>query len=125
MIDQEVKFDTIHVSFKLTFDNKQKQQRNSALIREEARLPAVSSSILFVIFPFIIVYNEQMTIQTIGRSLTQILPKLVGLKINEYFDLVRPLIEFKFEVVLARQNNIFELMTVEAIDILLKVRKDR
>ena len=125
MIDQEVKFDTIHVSFKLTFDNKQKQQRNSALIREEARLPAVSSSILFVIFPFIIVYNEQMTIQTIGRSLTQILPKLVGLKINEYFDLVRPLIEFKFEVVLARQNNIFELMTVEAIDILLKVKEDR
>ncbi len=120
VIDQEVKFDTIHVSFKLTFDNKSTERTNSALIREEARLPAVSSSILFEIFPFIMVYGEDMVIQTIGRSLTQILPNLPGQKINEYFDLVRPIIEFKFENVLARSNNIFEVMTVEAIDVLLK-----
>lgn len=120
VIDQEVKFDTIHVSFKLTFDNKSSERTNSALIREEARLPAVSSSILFEIFPFIIVYGEDMTIQTIGRSLSQILPSLPGQKMNEFFDLVRPLIEFKFETVLARSNNIFEVMTVEPIDALLK-----
>jgi guanylate cyclase len=65
--DQEVKFDTIHVTFKLTFDNKTADRTSSALIREEARLPAVSSSILFEIFPFIIVYGEDMVIQTIGR----------------------------------------------------------
>lgn len=104
----------------LTFDNKPKTIRNSALIREEARLPAVSSSILFEIFPFIIVYGEDMAIQTIGRSLMQILPNLPGKKVNEFFDLVRPLIEFRFEAVLQRQNNIFELMTVESIDTLLK-----
>ena len=52
----------------------------------------------------------------------QILPKIVGQKINEYFDIVRPLIEFSFDTVLARSNNIFEVMTVEAIDVLLKVR---
>ncbi|XP_059098950.1 soluble guanylate cyclase 88E-like isoform X2 [Tigriopus californicus] len=120
VLDQEVKFDTIHVSFKLTFDNKPSNNRNSALIREEARLPAVSSSILFEIFPFIVVYGEDMVIQTIGRSLSQILPKLPGMKMNEFFDLVRPLIEFKFELVLARSNNIFEVMTVEPIDALLK-----
>lgn len=51
----------------------------------------------------------------------QILPQLVGAKINEFFDLVRPIIEFKFEIVLARSNNIFELATVESIDVLLKV----
>ncbi|TRY74542.1 hypothetical protein TCAL_16825 [Tigriopus californicus] len=104
----------------LTFDNKPSNNRNSALIREEARLPAVSSSILFEIFPFIVVYGEDMVIQTIGRSLSQILPKLPGMKMNEFFDLVRPLIEFKFELVLARSNNIFEVMTVEPIDALLK-----
>jgi hypothetical protein len=60
------------VSFKLTFDNKTKLKRNSALIREEARLPAVSSSILFEIFPFVIVYGEDMKVQTIGRSLNQV-----------------------------------------------------
>ncbi len=46
---------------------------------------------------------------------------MLGRKINEFFDLVRPIIEFKFETVLARANNIFEVMTVDAIDVLLKV----
>ena len=90
------------------------------MIREEARLPAVSSALLFEIFPFIIVYDEHMTIQTIGRSLHQILPSLPGQKMNEFFDLVRPIIEFKFDIVLARSNNIFEIMTMEPIDVLLK-----
>lgn len=40
---------------------------------------------------------------------------------NDFFDLVRPIIEFQFEVVLARSNNIFEVMTNEPIDVLLKV----
>lgn len=39
---------------------------------------------------------------------------------NEFFDLVRPIIEFKFDIVLARSNNIFEIMTMEPIDVLLK-----
>jgi hypothetical protein len=39
----------------------------------------------------------------------QILPRLPGMKINEFFDLVRPLIEFRFDHVLARSNNIFEV----------------
>ena len=56
----------------MTFDNKAADRTCSALIREEARLPAVSSSILFEIFPFIIVFGEDMIIQTIGRSLTQV-----------------------------------------------------
>jgi hypothetical protein len=44
----------------------------------------------------------------------------MGLKINEFFDIVRPIIEFKFDSVLARSNNIFEVMTVEPIEALLK-----
>ena len=104
----------------MTFDNKRKTTVNSALVREEARLPAVSSSVLFDIFPFVIVFGEDMSIQTIGRSLTQILPHLPGRRMNDFFDVVRPLIEFKFDNILSRSNNIFELMTNEPIDILLK-----
>ena len=37
---------------------------------------------------------------------------------------MRPLIEFSFDTILARSNNIFEIMTVEAIDVLLKARRD-
>ena len=49
------------------------------------------------------------------------LPQLLGVKINEFFDIVRPIIEFRFETVLARSNNIFEVMTVEPINVLMKV----
>ena len=73
VLDQEVKFDTLHVSFKLEFDNKNKTHANSAMLREEARLPAVSSALLFEIFPFIMVFGDDMVIQTIGRSLEQVL----------------------------------------------------
>ena len=72
VIDQEVKFDTVHVSFNLAFDNKSTTKVNSAMLREEARLPAVSSAIMYEIFPFIIVFGEDMVIQTIGRSLNQV-----------------------------------------------------
>ena len=46
----------------------------------------------------------------------------MGVRINEFFDIVRPIVEFKFDTVLARSNNIFEIMTVEPIDVLIKVR---
>ena len=104
----------------MTFDNKTKAIVNSDLVREEARLPAVSSSVLFEIFPFVIVFGEDMGVQTIGRSLQQILPNLPGQKMNDIFDVVRPLIEFKFNNILSRSNNIFELMTNDPIDVLLK-----
>ena len=52
--------------------------------------------------------------------LTQIIPGILGQKMNEFFDLVRPIIEFSFDVVLARSNNIFEVMTNEPIEALLK-----
>jgi len=69
VIEQEVKFDTLYVSFNLTFDNRATERVSSAIIREEARLPAVSSAILFDIFPFIMVFGDDMVIQSIGRSL--------------------------------------------------------
>ena len=53
------------------------------------------------------------------RALFQILPNLVGKKITEFFDIVRPIIEFRFEIVLARTNNIFEIATVEPLEVLL------
>jgi len=65
------------LNWQLTFDNQSTERQNSAMIREEARLPAVSSSILFEIFPFVVVYGEDMVIQTIGRSLAQVSDKIV------------------------------------------------
>ncbi len=50
------------IYFQLKFDNKPQAVVNSDLVREEARLPAVSSAMLFDIFPFIIVFGEDMVI---------------------------------------------------------------
>ena len=140
------------IPFQLTFDNSNKTKISSALLREEARLPAIASSYLYSLFPFIISFGQDMVIQTTGKSLTQvgnillhhgcnniyvvkndihdhqykqyifqILPQIAGARINEFFDIVRPIIEFKFEIILSRSNNIFELQTTENIDVLLKV----
>lgn len=40
-----------------------------------------------------------MVVRSIGNSLMVILPELLGKKITAWFDLVRPLIAFKFQTV--------------------------
>ena len=72
VIEQEVKFDTVHVSFNLAFENKSTTKVNSAMMREEARLPAVSSAIMYEVFPFIVTFGDDMVITTIGRGLHQV-----------------------------------------------------
>ena len=56
----------------LTFDNVDTTHVRSALLREEARLPAIASHYLFFLFPFIITYGPDMVVQTLGRSLSQV-----------------------------------------------------
>ena len=56
----------------LSFENKAGRKRDSALVREEARLPAVQSSMLFDIFPFVMTYGPDMVIVNIGRSLMMV-----------------------------------------------------
>ncbi|XP_031764215.1 soluble guanylate cyclase 88E isoform X1 [Galleria mellonella] len=113
LVREELLFDTVHVTFQLTFDNRAFTLASLAMTREEKHLP-ISASVLFEIFPFCIVFGSDMVVRSIGNSLMVILPDLVGKKITNWFDLVRPLIAFKFQTILNRTNNIFELVTVEA-----------
>lgn len=114
LVREEILFDTVHVTFQLTFDNRAFTQASLAMTREEKHLP-IGASVLFEIFPFCIVFGSDMIVRSIGNSLMVILPDLVGKKITHFFDLVRPLIAFKFHSILNRTNNIFELVTVEPI----------
>ncbi|CAH2096942.1 unnamed protein product [Euphydryas editha] len=114
LVREELLFDTVHVTFQLTFDNRAFTLASLAMTREEKHLP-ISASVLFEIFPFCIVFGSDMVVRSIGNSLMVILPDLVGKKITNWFDLVRPLIAFKFQTILNRTNNIFELVTVEAV----------
>ncbi|XP_075234102.1 soluble guanylate cyclase 88E-like [Lycorma delicatula] len=114
LVREELLFDTVHVTFQLTFDNRAFTLASLTMTREEKHLP-VSASVLFEIFPFCIVFSSDMVVRSIGNSLLVILPDLVGKKITNWFDLVRPLIAFKFQTILNRTNNIFELVTVEPV----------
>ena len=58
----------------------------------------------------------------IGVALRQVIPKIIGQKVTAYFELIKPLIEFKFDNILSRANNMFELATQEEIDKLGKSR---
>ena len=40
--------------------------------------------------------RSNMVVKNIGQSMMTILPELIGRKIDEWFDLVRPLVEFRF-----------------------------
>ena len=52
----------------------------------------------------------------LGVALRQVIPQIVGQKVTNYFELIKPLIEFKFEIIMTRTNNMFELATQEEID---------
>lgn len=61
------------------------------------------------------VCSADMVVRSIGNSLMVIVPDLLSNKITDWFELRRPLISFKFQTILNRTNNIFELVTVEAV----------
>lgn len=56
LIREEVLFDTVHVTFQLTFDNRAFTLASLALTREEKHLP-ISAAVLFEIFPFSVVFG--------------------------------------------------------------------
>ena len=67
-------------------------------------------------FPFCILFHDDLSVSCIGIALRQVIPGIVGKKVTEYFELIKPLIDFKFENILSRANNMFELATNEEVD---------
>ncbi|KAG5680710.1 hypothetical protein PVAND_010201 [Polypedilum vanderplanki] len=106
--------ETNHYTFQLTFDNRAFSLASLAMTREEKHLP-ISASVLFDIFPFCIIFGSDMVVRSLGNSLMVILPDLINKRIIDWFDLKRPLIAFKFQTILNRTNNIFELVTVKPV----------
>ena len=113
---QEVLFDTVIVTYDLHFDNTAfKKWQEAAAARKEASLP-IKAGTLFEMFPFCILFHEDLTVSCIGIALRQVIPGIVGKKVTEYFELIKPLIDFKFENIQQRSNNMFELATTEEVD---------
>ena len=118
---QEVVFDTVVNSFELKFENEPyKIAMETREKRKDASLP-IKAGIIFEMFPFCLLFNEELVVNCMGVALRMIIPKLVEKKVTEYFELVKPLIEFKFEIILSRKNNMFEIATQDEIDKLTSV----
>ena len=113
---QEVIFDTVVNTYTLDLDNHAYKKHIEMLAsRKEASLP-ITAATLFEMFPFCILFQKDLTVSCIGSALRQVIPQIVGKKITSYFELVKPLVAFKFEVLEQRTNNMFELATQEEVD---------
>ena len=113
---QEVLFDTVIVTYDLQFDNSAyKGWAERQVMRKEQGLP-IKAGTLFEMFPFCILFHEDLTVSCLGVALKLVIPGITGKKVTAFFELIKPLIEFKFENILARSNNMFELATTEEID---------
>ena len=57
-----------------------------------------------------------MNVTMLGVALRMIIPKIVGEGLSSWFELVKPLVEFKWDVINSRINSMFELATQEEVD---------
>jgi len=112
---QEVIFDTVVSTFEMKFENKgfltMKAQEEA---RKDASMP-IRAAIIFEMFPFCILYNSNMEVTVLGIALRQVIPKIIGQSLSSWWELVKPLVEFKWDVILSRMNSMFELATQEEV----------
>merc|ERR1719305_1306322 len=113
---QEVVFDTVVSTFDMKFENSGYQEAMKAAEARKTTSMPVRAGVIFEMFPFCILYNREMTVTVLGVALRQIIPKIIGQNLTSWFELVKPLVEFKWEVVESRLNSMFELATQEEID---------
>ena len=62
-----------------------------------------------------------MVIKNMGSALRYCIPQSIGRKLSEFWELIKPLVDFKYEVIESRLNSMFELATLDEID---KLRSD-
>merc|ERR550534_694939 len=113
---QEVVFDTVVNTFEMKFENLGFNEMIAAKeARKDASLP-IRAATLFEMFPFCVLFNPEMNVTMLGVALRMIIPKIIGEGLSSWFELVKPLVEFKWDVINSRINSMFELATQEEVD---------
>merc|ERR1719334_2622428 len=113
---QEIVFDTAVFHFELKFDNVGYTQYLKAKEeRKEASMP-IRAGIFFEMFPFCLLYEKDMIVKNMGSALRFCIPQMIGQKLGNFWELMKPLVDFKYEVIETRMNSMFELATQEEID---------
>merc|ERR1719412_855065 len=113
---QEVVFDTVVNTFEMKFENEGfKQMMAAKEARKDASMP-IRAATLFEMFPFCVLFNPEMNVTMLGVALRMIIPMIIGEGLSSWFELVKPLVEFKWDVINSRINSMFELATQEEVD---------
>jgi len=113
---QEIVFDTAVFHFELQFSNVgYTQHLKAAESRKEASMP-IRAGIFFEMFPFCLLYEKDMIVKNMGSALRFCIPQMIGQKLGNFWELMKPLVDFKYEVIETRMNSMFELATQEEID---------
>merc|ERR1719412_1881612 len=113
---QEVVFDTVVNTFEMKFENEGYKQMIAAKeARKDASMP-IRAATIFEMFPFCVLFNPEMNVTMLGVALRMIIPKIIGEGLSSWFELVKPLVEFKWDVINSRINSMFELATQEEVD---------
>ncbi|XP_052800959.1 soluble guanylate cyclase 88E-like isoform X2 [Mya arenaria] len=126
VISEEETEHMTHVIMKLYFDNTAYKEIQEKRNEYSETLP-LSSDVFFELFPFHIVFNEELEVQGAGNGLMAVFPDMVGRKVTEVFTVVLPLVPFSWFSILAHTNNAFELLSVKTASRFQedhKVRKD-
>merc|ERR1719495_1392107 len=76
----------------------------------------IRAGVFFEMFPFCLLYEKDMVIKNMGAALRFCIPQMIGKKLTEFWELIKPLVDFKYEVIETRLNSMFELATQDEID---------
>merc|ERR1719277_368921 len=118
---QEIVFDTAVFHYELTFTNNGFVEHKRALEERKDTSMPIRAGVFFSMFPFCILFENDMVIKNMGSALRYCIPQSIGKKLGEFWELIKPLVDFKYEVIESRLNSMFELATLDEID---KLRSD-
>merc|ERR1719461_760669 len=118
---QEIVFDTAVFHYELTFTNNGFVEHKRALEERKDTSMPIRAGVFFSMFPFCILFENDMVIKNMGSALRYCIPQSIGKKLGEFWELIKPLVDFKYEVIESRLNSMFELATLDEID---KLRTD-
>ncbi|TSQ35265.1 Soluble guanylate cyclase 88E [Bagarius yarrelli] len=114
VLSEQLVGDYSHVTMRLNFDNSAYRYIQKEDEEEQEILP-ITSDFFFEVFPFNIVFRQDMVVHNVGSGLATVFPDLDGKKINDAFLLARPLVEFTWNMIISHPNNLFEIMSKEPV----------
>ncbi|XP_048399583.1 soluble guanylate cyclase 88E-like isoform X1 [Stegostoma tigrinum] len=114
VLSEQLVGDYSHVTMRLNFDNSAYRYIQKEDTDEEEML-SFTSDFFFEVFPFNIVFRQDMVVHNVGSGLATVFPDLDGKMITDAFLLARPLVEFTWNMIISHPNNLFEIISKEPV----------